>query len=93
MDTLRKELKDAAEQYLFRLNEGRIFGAQFMRGDIKAAFEAGYHEAEKDLTLTWEDMHLAFKVINTAIDNCEGKTRQEVFQEAARLFNEQRQKK
>lgn len=42
--------------------------------------------------LTWEDMRLAFGCVNEAIDNCEGKTKQEIFEEALRRFNENRRK-
>lgn len=55
-------------------------------------WDKGYEQAEKDLALTWEDMALAFKCVNAALDDCDGKTREEVLKDALRRFNEQRQK-
>lgn len=52
----------------------------------------GYEQAEKDLALTGEDMRLAFKAVNDALDNCDGKTRAEVLEDALQRFNEQRKK-
>lgn len=55
-------------------------------------FIESYEQAEKDLALTWEDMALAFKCVNAALDDCNGKTRKKVLKDALRRFNEQRQK-
>ena len=60
--------------------------------EIRKVFQEGYEQAEKDLALSWEDMKLAFGCVNEAIDNCEGKTKQEIFEDALRRFNEQRRK-
>ena len=38
--------------------------------------------------LTAEDMRLAFGAVNEAIDNCEGKTKQELFEDALKIFKE-----
>lgn len=37
--------------------------------------------------LTPDDMRLAFSCVNEAIGNCEGKTKQEIFEDAFRRFN------
>lgn len=55
-------------------------------------FIDGYRKAEKDLALTGEDMRLAFKAVNDALDNCDGKTKAEVLEDALQRFNEQRKK-
>ena len=50
----REEIKEAADGYLLTLFEGAIFGAEFRRGDIKAAFEAGVKWKEKQDAKIWK---------------------------------------
>lgn len=49
----------------------------------------GYHQAEKDFELTWEDMFDIFHLVNVVLDDyADGKTRKEVGKEVLRRFKE-----
>ena len=52
--------------------------------DMMSAYEEGYHQAEKDLELTLEDMFTIFHLINEVLDDdfIEGKTKKEIGEEA-----------
>ena len=36
--------------------------------DMMSAYEEGYHQAEKDLELTWEDIKTIDKLLNQCVD-------------------------
>lgn len=66
--------------------------------NVNPAFVAGYKEAEKDLALTWEDIgfvHACLEDIfkETAKGQHDEWTVQDIYKEALRRFNEQREKK
>lgn len=70
--------------------DGNDFNGMWSLKPIEAA-EISERYIRADITkLTWEDMRLAFRVINEAIDNCEGKTKQEIFEDALKRFNKER---
>ena len=66
---------------------------------MRVGFKIGYHQAEKDMELSWEDMMLIHKYIKDAmnfklyrmLDGIEGQ--KEVYQEVLRRFTEQRKEK
>lgn len=43
--------------------------------------------------LTWHDMKLAYRSVNAALDECDGKTMQEVMEMALIIFTEKRKDK
>lgn len=57
-------------------------------------FVEGYHQAEKDLELTWEDMFTIFHLINEVLDDyADGKTKKEVGEEVLERFLNKRKEK
>ena len=53
----------------------------------RKTFAEGYEQAEQDNALTAEDMKLAFRCVNETIDNCDGNTKKEIYEDALRRFN------
>jgi len=61
---------------------------------VRAIFQQGYEQAEKDLALTWEDISEIADWISVCFTNCkEGDTSKEIYEEALRRFNESKNKK
>ena len=59
------------------------------RKEIENTFNNGYHQAEKDLELSWEDMFSIFRLVNEVLDDyTEGKTKKEVGEEVLRRFKD-----
>ena len=73
-------------------------GGYYADNHLRAGFIAGYHQAEKDLALTWEDMMLIHKCIKDAMnynlykmmEGIEGQ--EEVYQEVLKRFLETKNK-
>jgi len=62
-----------------------------MLNEIEEAYFEGYHQAEKDKELTWEDMFDIFRLVNEVLDDyADGKTKKEVGEEVLKRFKEQR---
>ena len=63
----------------------------------RIGYTIGYHQAEKDLALTWEDIKLICEIEdrywNEEFDENSKRTTQEYYEEVLRRFNEQREKK
>ena len=64
----------------------------------RLAFIEGYHQAEKDLELTWEDMrelYIIFAEIDTEIELCKTDIKAETigyYQEVLKRFKERKEK-
>ena len=57
--------------------------------EAREYFIEGYHQAEKDLELSWEDMFSIFSLVNEVLDDyAEGKTKKEVGEEVLRRFKD-----
>jgi hypothetical protein len=62
--------------------------------DMMSAYEEGYHQAEKDLELTWEDMrelHIIFAEIDVDIELCKTNIKTETlgyYQEVLKRFKD-----
>ena len=55
--------------------------------DVIWAYKEGYHQAEKDKELSWEDMFSIFSLVNEVLDDyAEGKTKKEVGKEIIKRF-------
>lgn len=55
----------------------------------QAYFIEGYHQAKKDLELTWKDMFTIFGLVNKVLDDyADGKTKKEVGEEVLKRFKE-----
>ena len=84
-----------AEEFAKEYCEGSSFKDACME---KPAYIAGYHQAEKDMELTWEDMMLIHKCIKDAMNYylykmMEGMEGQKVvYQEVLNRFNKQKRK-
>lgn len=53
----------------------------------RGVFIEGYHQAEKDNELTWENMFDIFRLVNEVLDDfAEGKTKKEVGEEVLKRF-------
>ena len=60
----------------------------------REGFIEGYHQAEKDLKLTWEDMFTIYHLVNEVLDDyAEGKTKKEVGEEILKRFKDYRERK
>ena len=75
-------------------------GAPFdINSESRVAYKQGYHQAEKDLELTWEDMMLIHKCIKDAMNYhlykmMEGVEGQKiVYQEVLKRFNDFKERK
>ena len=70
---------------------------EYSADTVRQAFISGYHQAEKDLELTWEDMMLIHKYIKDAMNYhlykmMEGVEGQKiVYQEVLKRFKERRE--
>ena len=62
--------------------------------EIEEAYYQGYHQAEKDLELSWKDMFDIFRLVNEVLDDySEGKTKKEVGEEVLKRFLKERKEK
>lgn len=61
----------------------------FTRNVERGAFIQGYHQAEKDLALTWEDIEHIVQIHDDVIEVAGG-TPKDFAEETLRRFNEQR---
>jgi hypothetical protein len=62
--------------------------ADHFNGFVEGYVE-GYHQAEKDLELTWENMFDIFRLVNEVLDDfAEGKTKKEVGEEVLKRFKD-----
>ena len=66
--------------------------------DVIRAYKEGYHQAEKDLELTWEDMMIIHKCCKDAMNNhlYEWSTtdgQQKIYEEVLKRFNKERKEK
>ena len=60
----------------------------------REGFIVGYHQAEKDLELTWEDMFGIFCLVNEVLDDyAEGKTKKEIGEEVLKRFKDFKERK
>ena len=69
------KIEDKAKEFLKKLvshatlYEGTIDELEvYEPNDVILAYKEGYHQAEKDLELTWEDMMLIHKCIKDAMN-------------------------
>ena len=75
-------MSKAEDRYLEHFQDGKLRNCS-----RKKAFLLGYHQAEKDNELTWEDMFNIFRLVNEVLDDyAEGKTKKEVGQEVLKRF-------
>ena len=87
-----KATKVAVEKYPHGTFDGEI-------GDsLRAACAVGYMQAEKDLSLTWEDVRAIVTIADsmlthTAWDAIDWPDEQKYYEEVLRRFNSQREKK
>lgn len=60
----------------------------------RGVFIEGYHQAEKDLELTWENMFDIFRLVNEVLDDyADGKTKKEVGEEILKRFKDFKERK
>ena len=87
-----KAAKRALEKYpvVKRASWSRSCGWSDPHEGLRRIFRKGYHQAEQDLALTGEDIRNISKILHQleAEDWC----LELIFDEAARIFNEQRKK-
>lgn len=57
--------------------------------DMMSSYEEGYHQAEKDLELTWKDMKLIWNIT----DEMDNMPEEKFYQEVLKRFNKERKKK
>ena len=86
-------MSKAEDRYLEHFQDGRLRNCS-----SKDAFLLGYHQAEKDLKLSWEDMrelHIIFADIDTDIELCKTNIKSETigyYQEVLKRFKERKEK-
>lgn len=86
-------MSKAENRYLEHFQDGRVRNCS-----SKKAFLLGYHQAEKDLELTWEDMrelYIIFAEVDTEIELCKTDITAETigyYQEVLKLFKERKEK-
>ena len=89
MSKAEEKAKEYAEKFILTVDH---------QGDVEEAYIDGYHQAEKDLKLTWEDMMIIHKCIKDAMNYhlykmMEGMEGQKVvYQGVLKRFNENKQK-
>ena len=59
--------------------------------DVRAKYQEGYEQAEKDLALTWEDIDKIIQLWLSVWDEMDG-TKQELYEEVLRRFLETKNK-
>lgn len=81
----------ALEAYPYSPTEVNLFGHKTIVADgnscDRGKYRQGYEQAEKDLTLTWEDIRLIDALICTIASN-DNKVGKELYEEVLREFNE-----
>ena len=83
----------AEDRYLEHFQDGRLRDCS-----SKEAFLLGYHQAEKDLELSWEDIKLVHNITydesrNVALNKGGEISEQEFYQEVLKRFNDFKEKK
>ena len=87
---MSKSEERALEAYPVELDNKTVYNAA-----MRVGFKIGYHQAEEDLALTWEDMKLMQEIqINVCARKVRGEkmTDKEQFEEVLRQFNELKSK-
>jgi hypothetical protein len=80
-----KKLVSHATLYKGTIDELEVYEPD----DVIWAYKEGYHQAEKDLELTWENMFDIFRLVNEVLDDfAEGKTKKEVGEEVLKRFKD-----
>jgi hypothetical protein len=85
-------MSKAEDRYLEHFQDGRLRNCS-----SKKAFLLGYHQAEKDNELTWEDMrelYIIFAEVDTEIELCKTDIKAETlgyYQEVLKRFKERKQ--
>ena len=60
----------------------------------RVAYVKGYHQAEKDSELIWEDMFTIYHLVNEVLDDyAEGKTKKEIGEEVLKRFKDFKERK
>lgn len=86
-------MSKAENRYLEHFQDGRVRNCS-----SKKAFLLGYHQAGKDLELTWEDMrelYIIFAEVDTEIELCKTDITAETlgyYQEVLKRFKERKEK-
>ena len=87
-------MSKAEDKYLDLFQDGRLRNCS-----SKDAFLLGYHQAEKDNELTWEDireLYIIFAEVDTEIVLCKTDIKAETigyYQEVLKRFNKERKEK
>jgi hypothetical protein len=85
-----KKLVSHATLYKGTIDELEVYEPD----DVIWAYKEGYHQAEKDLELTWENMFDIFRLVNEVLDDfAEGKTKKEVGEEVLKRFKDFKERK
>ena len=66
---------------------------EYMRLNMNYDFKAGYELAEKNLALTWEDMHKIVLLTSKVSQEFTTDNTREVYEEVLRRFNEYKEGK
>ena len=89
-------MEDKANQRAFeRYPDYREMDGEYVTQIHKRkVFAEGYHQAEKDNELTWENMFDIFRLVNEVLDDfAEGKTKKEVGEEVLKRFKDFKERK
>lgn len=81
------------------MNKAKEYAEKFVltvdhQGDVEEAYNDGYHQAEKDNELTWEDireLYIIFAEVDVEIDFCKTDIKAETlgyYQEVLKRFKE-----
>jgi len=76
-------MSKAEDRYLEHFQDGRLRNCS-----SKEAFLLGYHQAEKDLALTWKDIKLIWNIT----DEMDNMPEEEFYQEVLNRFNKMKEK-
>jgi hypothetical protein len=77
--------EDRAEEYC----NSTLVGSPYIK---KMAYLEGYHQAEKDLELTWEDMLKIDEIISEVYKNSDSCQTEVIYQEVLKRFKAQKGK-
>jgi hypothetical protein len=80
-------MSKAEDRYLDLFQDGRLRNCS-----SKDAFLLGYHQAEKDLELTWEDMLKIDEIISEVYKNSDSCQTEVIYQEVLKRFKERKEK-
>lgn len=85
----KAEKENRIHSFALEFLERQQIVPNFYADQIIRGYKEGYHQAEKDLELSREDMFTIFRLVNEVLDDyADGKTKKEVGEEVLKRFKD-----